>query len=80
MKRFCDWQSQQQEDDQFVQQLNEVLITTHHIKGIVRTFLRHEERIRSMIGRMSGSNRQVVSLIFTALVAIMKELRKQGKI
>ena len=80
MKRFCDWQSQQQEDDQFVQQLNEVLITTHHIKGIVRTFLRNEERIRSMIGRMSGSNRQVVSLIFTALVAIMKELRKQGKI
>ena len=80
MRRFCDWQSQQQEDDQFVQQLNEVLITTHHIKGIVRTFLRHEERIRSMIGRMSGSNRQVVSLIFTALVAIMKELRKQGKI
>ena len=80
MKRFCDWQSQQQEDDQFVQQLNEVLITTHHIKGIVRTFLRHEERIRSMIGRMSGSNRQVISLIFTALVAIMKELRKQGKI
>jgi len=80
MKRFCDWQSQQQEDDQFVQQLNEVLITTHHIKGIVRTFLRHEERIRSMIGRMSGSNRQVVSLIFTALVAIMKELRKQGKL
>ena len=80
MRRFSDWQSQQQEDDQFVQQLNEVLITTHHIKGIVRTFLRHEERIRSMIGRMSGSNRQVISLIFTALVAIMKELRKQGKI
>ena len=80
MMNFKDWHSQVEQDKQFVEELNEVLITTHHIKGIVRTFLRHEERIRSMISRMSGSNRQVVSLIFTALVAIMKELRKQGKI
>ena len=80
MMKFKDWHSRVEQDEQFVEELNEVLITTHHIKGIVRTFLRHEERIRSMIGRMSGPNRQVVSLIFTALVAIMKELRKQGKI
>ena len=80
MRRFSDWQSQQQEDDQFVQQLNEVVITSQSIKGIVRAMLRHEDRIRAMIGRMSGNNRRVISLIFTALVAVMKELQQQGKL
>ena len=36
MMKFKDWHSRVEQDEQFVEELNEVLITTHHIKGRVQ--------------------------------------------
>ncbi len=73
---FKNWQ----DEAVWVDQLQETIIRTHDVKAIIRHILRNEERIRQMIFKMTGANKRPILLIFTAVIAILKELRKGSRL
>ena len=73
---FKNWQ----DEGVWVEELQERLIRSHDIKAIIRHILRNEERIRQMIFKMTGANKRPILLIFTAVIAILKELQKGGRL